>query len=406
MDLDSLNWLQSPSGQSLLANLAERPLLEADLLGELTRLRRDYPADQANAAVELTLLRRRASAKFPQAGRMFFTREAMEQASAAPVAALRAARLVGSCTSDPGGCPDIADLCCGIGGDTLALAAAGAMITAVDRDPLRLEIVRANAESLGLANQVHTLWRDLLAEDPPLAGAIFCDPGRRSGGRRRFQVEEYEPPLSRILSWRTQTPALAVKLAPGVDTDDLPTNAEVEFVSLNGELKEASLWCGPLAQVSRRASVLRSEPDGTVRIYEMTADQPSSSAACCLPPATWMYEPDPAIIRAGLVTELAEQIAVAQIDSQIAYLTNEKFISTPFARVWPIITWQPFGLKRLRASLRELGAGPVTVKKRGSPLDTNTLARQLSGQGPNPLVVVLTRHNDEPIAIICRPPVQ
>jgi hypothetical protein len=111
------------------------------------------------------------------------------------------------------------------------------------------------------------------------------------------------------------------------------------------------------------------------------------------------------VIRAGLVADLAGQIGAAQLDSQIAYLTTADLIATPFARAWPVISWQPFGLKRLRASLRELGAGPVTVKKRGSPLDTDALARQLRGDGPHPLVVALTQHLDRPIMIICGPPV-
>ncbi|NTV65326.1 MAG: class I SAM-dependent methyltransferase, partial [Oscillochloris sp.] len=225
MDLNTLAWLQSPSGYALLIDLAARSLSESDLLSELTRLRRSYPPDQASAALDLALLRRRAAAKFPAAQRMFFTREALEQASAAPVAAHRAARLAA-------GYAEVADLCCGIGGDALSLAAAGLAVTAVDRDELRLALAAANVEALGLAGRVRLVQRDLLAEEPPPAEVIFCDPGRRAGGRRRFHVEEYEPPLSHILAWRAQTPAMGVKLAPGVDLTDLPRAAELEFVSL------------------------------------------------------------------------------------------------------------------------------------------------------------------------------
>jgi hypothetical protein len=398
MNLDSLAWLQSPPGQALLAHLAGREIADADVLGELTRLRRSHTPEQASAAVELALLRRRAAAKFPAAGRMFFTREALEQASAAPVAAHRAARLA------PYG--QVADLCCGAGGDALALAAAGPRVIAVDRDELRLALAAANAAALGLAGRISFVQRDLLAEMPPAAEAIFCDPGRRAGGRRRFHVDEYEPPLGHILSWRTHAPALAVKLSPGVDVAELPAaGVEREFVSLDGELKEAALWCGPLAQTLRRASVLRTGADGATQIYTIASDQPTSPSSLILHPSSFLYEPDPAVIRAGLVADLAEQIGAAQIDPQIAYLTCADLVATPLARAWPVISWQPFGLKRLRASLRELGAGPVTVKKRGSPLDTDALARQLSGDGPRQLVVALTQHHGRPISIICGPPV-
>jgi SAM-dependent methyltransferase len=398
MDLDTFAWLLAPQGQALLAELAAQELREADALRLLDGLRRRFAPEQARAALEVALARRRARAKFPQADRLYFTREALEQASAAPVAAARASRLA------PYG--DVADLCCGAGADALAMAAADARVTAVDRDPLRLALCRANAAALGLGERVATLERDLLAEPPPDAAALFCDPGRRAGGRRRFSVSEYEPPLAHVLGWRARTPALGVKLAPGVDRDELPGDAEVEFVSLDGELKEAALWCGPLATTRRRATVLRASADGHVETHTMASAEPSSPASSVIrPPATFLYEPDPAVIRAGLVTELGERLGAAQLDGQLAYLTADELVTTPFARAWPVLEWQPFGLKALRARLRALEAGAVTVKKRGSPLDTDALARQLSGAGRRPLVVVLTQVAGRPAALICAEPV-
>jgi hypothetical protein len=273
------------------------------------------------------------------------------------------------------------------------------MVTAVDRDPLRLAMAAANAEALGLSGRITVLERDLLVAEPPPADAYFCDPGRRAGGRRRFSVEAYEPPLSRLLAWRSHTPALAVKLAPGVDPTALPAAAELEFVSLDGELKECVLWCPPLARVRRRATLLQTAK------AKLRHDEISSSLSpvpgSLSPPLAFLYEPDPAVIRAGLVRDLAAQLDAAQLDPQIAYLTASRLVATPFARAWPILSWQPFSLKMLRARLRELDAGPVTVKKRGSPLDTDALARQLSGDGARSLVVVLTQVAGKPAALIC-----
>jgi len=396
VDLETFAWLRSPQGQAVLEELATRPLGEDDTLRELERLRQRVTPEQARAALELALLRRRASAKFPAAGRLFFTREALEQASAAPVAAHRAARLAP--------CGHVADLGCGIGGDTLALAAAGARVTAVERDPLRLAMARTNAEALGLGERIDWLLRDLSIAEPPPADALFSDPGRRAGGQRRFQVERYDPPLSRVLAWQARTPALAVKVAPGIDLTAAPTDAEVEFVSLDGELKEAVIWCGPLARVARQATLVSS--DANVPTHTLWAAHGAARATVPVTePDAMLYEPDPAVIRAGLVTDLAVRIGAAQIDPEIAYLTAPAYVATPFARAWPVLAWFPFSLKRLRARLRDLGAGPVTVKKRGSPLDSDALARQLSGDGARPLVVVLTRVRGQPAALICDAPV-
>lgn len=398
MELEIFNWLLSPQGQALLAELAEHPLREGDTLREMERLRQRVPPERACAALELALLRRRASAKFPAAERLYFTREALEQASAAPVAAHRATRLA------PRG--HVADLGCGIGGDTLALATAGARVTAVERDPLRLAMARANAEALGLSERIDWRLSDLVVAAPPRANALFSDPGRRAGGQRRFHVESYDPPLSRVLAWREHNPALAVKVAPGIDLAALPADAEVEFVSLDGELKEAVIWCGPLAQVARRATLLRTAANGQVAPCTLWAGHGAVLPTAPLAePDAFLYEPDPAVIRAGLVTDLALQLEAAQLDPTIAYLTAPTCVATPFARAWRVLEWFPFSLKRLRARLRELGAGPVTVKKRGSPLDSDALARRLSGPGTRPLVVTLTQVRGRPAALLCDPPV-
>jgi len=99
------------------------------------------------------------------------------------------------------------------------------------------------------------------------------------------------------------------------------------------------------------------------------------------PPSTYLYEPDPAVVRAHVIGQLAERLGAAQIDREIAYLTADRLIETALARCWRVLEWLPWNLKRLRPRLRELDAGVVTVKKRGSPLDTDALARQLSGDG-------------------------
>lgn len=387
MDQDLINWLCSPEGSAILADLAIRDIREVTILSELNRLRRSLPVAHARAAIEQALLRRRAISKFPQADRMLFTREALEQASAATVATHRTRRLAQT--------DDVADLGCGIGGDTIALADAGAQVIAVERDPIRLALARFNAEVLGLGSRVSFVERDLIRELPPSAAALFCDPSRRRGERRLFDPDAFQPPLTQVLSWRQHTPALVVKLAPGIQRSVVPEDAEVEFVSLDGDLKEAVLWCGPFATTDRRATVLGS--DGSTSTMIATA----TTAPSLSPPLAVIYEPDPAVIRTGLVAELAHQLGAYQLAPDIAYLTAHTALPTPFARAWPIITWMPFQLKRLRALVRELDAGVVTVKKRGSPLDTDSLARQLSGSGQRHLVVVLTQMPDGPIAIIC-----
>jgi SAM-dependent methyltransferase len=431
MDVETFNWLLTDAGQALLAEAQAGDLSEPARLRELTRLRRLAPPERATAAYEIAQLRARATTKFSLAGRLYFTHEALEQASGELVAAHRAERYRPYST--------IADLCCGAGADTLALARI-ATVVAVDRDPLRLAMGAANARACGLADRASFIQADLEQAAPPYAEAIFFDPARRSGGRRIFALEAYQPPVSLVRSWRARTPAIGVKVAPGVGDDDLAALEvdEVEFISVDGELKEAALWFGPLASPGRRATILTNDQRPTTndqrpfaatqgrrttteyedRIPHPPSPIPHPPAAFSILnaqfsiqaplalPAAYLYEPDPAILRARLVATVAEQLGAAQLDREIAYLTADRAVATPFARCWRVLEWLPFNLKRLRARLRALDAGAVTVKKRGSPLDVDALARQLSGGGARPLVVVLTQAQGKPVALICEGPVR
>jgi SAM-dependent methyltransferase len=458
VDLETFSWLLTDAGQELLAEAMRSDLSEGARLRTIHHLRRQATPERAAAAYETALLRRRAASKFSRAESMYFTREALEQASGEAIARYRAARYARLLGHPPG---TVADLACGIGGDALALAGV-ARVVAVDRDPLRLAIAGANARAYGVAGQLTFLQADLEDTPPPNAAAIFFDPARRSAGRRVFALAGYHPPVTLVERWRERTPAIGVKIGPGVADQELVALAdpssgsgsplEVEFISVDGELKEAVLWFGPLAEPGRRATLLttadRRPPTtdhrpptaregeeergrgGEERNLQRTenrklrteslwaadngrwthislfnaqgAIQPSPPLAS---PGAYLYEPDPAVIRAHVIATLAAQLGAAQLDPSIAYLTADRLVATPFARCWRVIEWLPFSLKRLRARLRELDAGAVTVKKRGSPLDTDALARKLSGAGARPLVVVLTQVMGRPAALICEGPI-
>lgn len=387
----TFRFLAGPQGRATLARLAALDLGDAHTLPLLETLRRDLPPDLAAAALTLARLRARAAAKFSRAGAMFFTADALEQASGEIVSAWRARRFA------EGGYARLADLACGIGGDTLTLAALpGVRVAGLDCDPLRLALARANLAAYGRAAD----WVRADLTDPlPLAGvrAAFFDPARRAEGRRLFSVRQYVPPLDVIAGWRFG--ALAVKLAPGVALDELApytrAGAGVEFVSAGGELKEAVLWGGELGFAGRCAS----RADAGETLWPLGAPPPPLSA-----PRAYLVEPDPAIIRAGLLGELAAHLGVAlyRLDESIAYLTGDDPPPVGWARTWTVLAWMPFQLKRLRAALRERGIGRVTVKKRGSPLSPEEAIRllKLDGGGEE-AVVVLTQVAGRHSALIC-----
>lgn len=409
MDLGQLAELRTPAGSAALAAAAE--VAGADPLAAAMALRSaGLPGGLAAAALTQAELRRRAMGKFgPAAADMFFTRAGLEQATRRVVARRRADRLRAA------GVRTLADLGCGLGADALAAAHAGLRVYGVEADPLTAAIAAANAEATGLTERFTVDHGDATAFDIGRVDGVFCDPARRRSGtgRRIFDPGAYAPPWDFVVGLAGRVPRTVVKVAPGLDHQLIPAGAEAEWVSVNGDLVEATLWCGELATVARRATVLR----------EASPSDASSSAGCAAHRATaheltgssvaeapvgpvrrYVYDPDPAVVRAHLVAELAGVLDANLADPTIAYLYADTPTPTPFARCLEITDVLPFSLKRLRALLRERRVGRVEIRKRGSALEPERLRHDLRLTGDQPASLVLTRVAGAPTVLICRPP--
>lgn len=386
MDLPTFRTLLTEDGRAALAAAAALAPTEPAFLACFDALRKRHAPDLAKAALEMALLRIKARAKFSAADRMYFVREALEQATSEPVARHRAARLAAF--------GHVADLCCGIGGDALALAAAGAHVVAVDADPVRVAMTEANAAALGLADRVRGVVGDALSVPLPDARAAFADPARRADGRRHLAPDDYLPPLSALRARFAPGFPLAVKVAPGVGQSDLQgTDGEVEFVSLAGELKECVLWFGPLRTTGRRATVL---PTGDALFAETPRE-----AHDLAPVGAVLYDPDPAVTRAGLVADLAERIDARPVDFRVQLLTAARAAPTPFATAFTVEHAAPFSARALREYLRARGVGRVTIIKRGSPADADQLVRQLKPSGAGHRTVFLTQTAGAHTMVVC-----
>ncbi|MFB7371781.1 SAM-dependent methyltransferase [Streptomyces sp. NPDC056222] len=386
-DLASFTALLTPEGQTLLAAL--RDYDPAQELAVASRLRREHPAELVSAALGQARLRQRAVAKFgaEDAHRMYFTPNGVEQSTRATVGAYRAERFRAL------GVRSVADLCGGIGGDAIAFARAGISVLAVDRDPLTAEAARANATALGLADLIEVRCADVTEIDTNPYDAVFVDPARRGGRGRIFDPEAYSPPLSWAIEAARKAPHAALKIAPGVPHEAVPEEAEAEWISDGGDVKEAVLWFGT-APGARRATLLPAGTSLTGRGLPDPAPRPVGR---------FLYEPDGAVIRAHLVAEVAEELAGGLIDETIAYITADALTPTPFATAYEITDELPFNLKKLKALLREREVGTLTVKKRGSAVEPEEIRRRIKPKGPNSATVFLTRVAGAPTMLIGGP---
>jgi SAM-dependent methyltransferase len=404
----ALGWLRGPEGTAATRLAADLLASGVDLLHGLARLRAEVGAEHAGPAWELARLRARARPVFgDDADVLLLTADTLEQAGRPELAARRSARLLAGgaasvadlgCASGPDG--PVADLGCGAGVDSIALARAGASVVAVDRDPVARALTAANVEALGLADRVRVVDADvveLVAAGVQGCTAATLDPARRAGGRRQLDPDRWSPPWSTVTALLDSVPLSVVKVAPGLDHDRVPAGIEAEWVSVGGSIVEALLWGRGLSETWRRATLVRG---GTV--LELTADADPGIAPAG-PVRGWLHEPDPAVIRSGLVATVAADLGATLIDPTIAYLTSDARADSPWVTSYRVAEVLPFNLKKLKALLRARGVGRVVVKKRGSPIEPESLARQLRGPGSGSAVVVVTRVAGAPTVLVCEP---
>ena len=382
MERSELVALLSPEGLRLLDSLPPYRS-EQDVLRIVSDLRKQGHSPALVAAVlTQSKLRRKAQAKFGDfASSMLFTEAGLEQATRLPVAARHAGRFRAA------GLRRVADLGCGIGGDALALAALELEVTAVDADE-----VTAAIASFNLAPFPAATVEQRRAEDVDLRAidGVFLDPARRTAGHtqteRLVDPDDYTPSLGFAYELATGR-SVGLKLGPGFDRDLIPSTAEAQWVSADGQVVELGLWFGALARpgIRRAALVLRGD-----QADELVADADSLDEETG-PLGEYLYEPDGSVIRARLIGDLARRIGGRMLSEQIAYITADAPLETPFAAGFRIVETLPYGEKDLKRALRQRGIGTLEIKKRGVDVDPAALRKRLGLNGDRPATLILTR---------------
>jgi hypothetical protein len=395
VDLEGISALLTEQGWALLESLPPYDEAGSLALGEELRAA-GYPPALVAAALTQARLRAAATAKFgPFAASMLFTPAGLEQATRLSVAARHAQRFASA------GVARVADLGCGIGSDSMALATFDREVLAVDKDELTAAVATMNLRHWPEAT---VRCEDATTTDLNGVGGAFLDPARRNAsGKRLLDPREGSPPFSFVLDLARRLPAVGCKTAPGIPHHLVPDGAEAQWISVGGDVVEAGLWFGLLARdgVRRAALVLPPDGDETTPPVEVTDDglaDPDVGAV-----GSVLYEPDGAVIRAGLVGQVAAAVGGRLVDRTIAYVTADKLVRTPLATPYAVEEVFGFQLKALRTWLRDRGVGRLTIKKRGTAVEPEQLRRQLRLEGPNEATIVLTRIAGRQSVVVVRP---
>lgn len=399
-----LSWPGWELLESLQARQGTTPVPLPELAGALRSS--GVPAELAAAVVTQLALRHAARAKFgPIASHMVFTRDGLEQATRLVVAARHAQRFRDA------GVRRVADLGCGIGADSVAIAGLGMGVLAVDIDP---EAAQAAAANLRDFDDAQVRLGDVMDLDiAELAGdgvdAIFADPARRTGAARGSSritdPERWSPPLSSTLRWAQTISAVGVKVAPGIAYDRIPPTWHAQWVSVGGDLVEASLWSPALAPEGPGRSCLLLDESGAAHDISSRDGQEANAPAevvDVVPLGNTIAEPDPAVIRSGMLAQLARRVGAGIVSPSIAYLTGDDLPASPFYDRFEVLEVTNLRAKAISAALRTLDVGSVEIKKRGADIDPEALRKSLKLSGVGQATVIATRVDGRHRAIVCR----
>jgi SAM-dependent methyltransferase len=386
MDRTGFMSLISPQGQALLAEVGEIDS-KADMVKVVSKLRgKGHSAELVATVLTQVKLRRRAKAKFGEfAQTMFFTEEGLEQASRLKVAAIHAGRFRNH------GLKRIADLGCGIGAESLAIASLDMEVTAFEIDEVTAALATFNLASF---ENVKVEQADVTTINLDNFDGLFIDPARRdlkdsktNINKRKYDINDFSPSFDFVLEAARTKPTI-VKLGPGLDHKDIPDDAEAVWVSDDGDLVELTLYFGILRRPEVKRAALLLSPNGT---FEITNSEAERLDAPLGELGRYLYEPDASIIRSHLVGDIAISLGLNIFSNEIAYLSSDEEVHSPWLKGYEVLENLVFDRKKLKAYLREKQIGVLEIKKRGADITPEQLRRELDPKGTESATLIVTR---------------
>ncbi len=390
MTLADLNYLQSADGHELIQRYES--LNDEDLYRLLFKSAHGEEGKFLPGMVTLIKLRRQARLKFKLADQMFFTPLNLEQSTSEAISEHIAARFKADWK--------VVDLTCGLGGNLIPLARRCREAVAVDKLDLNIICAQENARAYGVADKIEFVTGDAYDNLKTDADAFFLDPARdREGKTKTRSILNSEPELMKILPEIFKiTHNVGVKLSPAFDykeLESLPEMPEVEIVAEDNNCKVAMLWFGALKTESlRRATILTKGQK-----YEFVSSRDRASVSIAPQPATYLYEPNKAIIKAHLVEEIASQYGLAKINRHLSFLTGDALVGTEkpgVLRAFKVKVCKPFNLKELKTYLKAEKIKRINILTKRFPLAPEELYQKLKiKEGGESFLIVTVLSNEE-----------
>ncbi|MBT7255787.1 MAG: hypothetical protein HN882_12350 [Planctomycetaceae bacterium] len=388
-NLLNYRWLTSPQAIAKFDWLKTALPLSPN---QFVKLRDEVGVQRAGILVAQMELKQRAIEKFPRAEQLFFTEIGLQQSTDMAIATFKATQL----QQDYPAVTHVTDLCCGIGGDLMALAKSFDVI-GVDIDPTTAWIAQHNINVTKTIGTAKLLASDASNMDLESTDWVHLDPDRRADGQRHTAIEGYCPPPS-FVEWlltrnRLDQHGLSIKLAPATQIPEHWHSKMVccQWIQSRGECRQQLAIFSTSSQ-PRTTQAVGVAANGTAEWVFSVAQgklHDSSDVAIAETCKTYIYEPAPAIRAAGLNNSWAHQYQLDAIHRRFSYYTSNELLSPTGGSRFRVIEEMTFDRKKIKQWLRVRHIGQLEIKKQGLRFSPAELRKQLQPHGDNRITLII-----------------
>lgn len=375
---------------------------EQDNPAQLVLKQKQYPDLPLKEIASQIASRQKAKAKLPEwyAKKIWFPPKlSLEQCSSEATAKFKASLISGN---------SFADLTGGFGIDTYYLSQNFSKSHYVEQQEELCELANYNFHVLNSEIEIHHSQSEKFLESiqKPLDW-IYLDPARRGDRNQKvFLWEDCSPNLVDLLPLLFEkSKNIMVKAAPMQDISRAISELEnkvkaVYIIEWQGEVKELLYILSKEAVENSNIQAVQLSNDGTPEItFTGNKLKEAESSIDYEMPQQFLYEPSPALMKAGLFKQLAQKFQLSKLHPNTHLLTSNEITENFPGRVFKILNEIPAQKKGLKKHLPEMKAN---LASRNFPMPIAQLKKKLGlRDGGSHYLFATTLKNEEKILLLC-----
>ncbi len=295
------------------------------------------------------------------------------------------------------------DLTGGFGADTLYFSKNIREVMHFEINPDLSEVVKHNFKQMQINNCTVLAENGLkfLSNTKQKFDWIYADPSRRNEQKNKvFLLQDCEPDIPRNIELLfDHADRVLLKLSPILDITatlkELKNIKEIHCLAVDNELKELLLVLekGWTYLPNIKAVNIRK---GKIEKFE--AAYPDTGMATFAPPKTYLYEPNAAILKAGLFNSVSNTFKIEKLHPNSHLYTSEALISFP-GRTFRILKIEVADKKKLLALIPSKKANITT---RNFPQSVQEIRKKFSLQEGGDLYLFFTTNQDNKhVVLLC-----